>query len=313
MSTATPAALPSPGTLLVKDSAIHTVSPEGVTASMSLESLFASVAGLGAEATPTVLPDGIKLVLRKGPLVVWVHQCPPRVRRVRWIDPASKVQFGPGTKYRHVSIALPYVIVFAVFMPLDGGRVLLAKHNECFFRNAPLASASDRLFYPALLNCSKQKQPEQALKPLSWICTQHMDRGFELEPDVHLRQRLAFGSLMACLYDAGFNYSSEHHEASSWWTESRGVDPRIADVEAWQQASVRNPLFVLDLPWLPVAMNVAQVAERIFSIHRGEIPELRTAKALSRFVLNRGEASLPPPAAAPATLTATQELQELLL
>jgi hypothetical protein len=147
-----------------------------------------------------------------------------------------------------------------------------------------------------------------------------MDRGFEKEEDLNLRQQLAFRALLACLYDAGFNYSSEHHEASSWWTESRGVDPRIADVEAWQAASTANPLFVLDLPWLPVGMSVAQVAARIFSIHRGELPDLRTAKALSRYLLNHGEGSfpppepapLPPPSAASATPSATQQLQELL-
>lgn len=293
----------APGTLLVRDSAIHTVSAEGVAAGMTLEHLFAMAAGLGAGAT-AVLPDGVKIVFQRGPFTIWVHQCPPCVRTLEWIAANSKEKFGTGTKYRKVTIALPYVIVFSVFHPAAEGCTTLAKHNECFFRNAPLTSADDELCYPALLNCSKFNAAIQPAKPLSWICTQYLDRGFEAESDPNRCQRRAFKALMACLYETGFNYSSEHHEESSWFTESRGIDPRVATIEAWQAASAADPLFVLDLPWLPTRMSVAQVAERTFGILNATGPDLRTAKALARFVMNHGEGAFPPTTATQLTMDA---------
>jgi hypothetical protein len=158
--------------------------------------------------------------------------------------------------------------------------------NECFFRNDPLQSLDDELFYPALLNCSKFHRPEG--NPLSWICTQYLDRNsFINEPDTNKRLRIAFRELLRCLLDTGFNYSSEHHEQSSWFTESRRVDPRLASVEAWQQASEKDPLFVLELPWLKTGLSVAQVADRIFKNLKVPVAPVATSADMARVVFNK--------------------------
>jgi len=283
--------------LLIQGSEIRTSTPEGVEARMPLADLFDKLIGYRNDVRATVLPDGIKAVFERGPVTIWVHEIPPCVRLLKWIAADSEQMFGEGTKYRDVAVALPYVIVLAVFAPGERGRLTLASSCEAFFRNRPLGGPGDELLFPALLNCSKF-EPQEG-HPLAWICTQHLDRSFDLEEDPGRRLRLGFKALLSCLFDTGFNYSSEHHEGSSWFTESRGVDPRVSSIEAWQQATAADPLFAVEVPWLPTHMSLAGVAERILDNLGAGWPAVDSAGALARFVINHAADS--GPAAGPQT------------
>ena len=237
---------------------VRAASPEGRVAALSVEALLAQLAPHEMDTGGIVLPDGVKAVISAGPVTIWVHQTPPRVHGFRWIAPDSPQRFGDGTKYREVRIALPYVIVLAVFVRDPRGRRQLGHQNECFFRNEPLRSLHDELSFPALLNCSKFEPAEQ--RPLSWICTQHLNvRQLAGIEDDNARLRSGLTELLRCLFETGFNYSSEHHEESSWFTESAGCDPRIATVENWEAATRTDPLFVLEVPWLPVGASVEAI------------------------------------------------------
>ncbi len=268
--------------LHIEGDEILAVSPEGKQESMKLEVLFERVARSQMDTGDLLLPDGMKAVRSEGNSTVMVHQSPPRVHKLRWITKDSPARFGTGCTYRDVTISLPYLVVLAVYTRTPEGFTTLSKLNECFFTNKSLSSLNDPLFYPALLNCSKFEPPER--KPLSWICTQHLDRAFDAEPDSNLRMRKGFIALMRCLLEAGFNYSSEEHEASSWYTESATVDPRIADIDEWQKATKKDPLFVLDLNWLPTNHSVGEVIQRIFANQGAKSPKFNNAKAIERLV-----------------------------
>ncbi len=273
-------------TITIDRSQVLATSPEGQTASLEVARL---VELLAPRPLDVVYPDGLKREFRSGPLTVWVHQTSPRVHRLRWIAEDSPAPFGRGTTYRDVTIALPYVIVFAVFAADRHGKLQLTGANECFFRNEPIRSLDDALYYPALLNCSKFA-PGLRDKPLSWICTQHLDFAkLQATPDDGARMRRAMQALLNCLFETGFNYSSEHHELSSWFSESRHVDPRVTTIEAWEDASRKAPLFVLEVPWLPVELSVRQVAERIVECQAGEHPRVASATDVARLVFNHGK------------------------
>jgi hypothetical protein len=261
-------------------------SPEGQTAKLSLEALLARIAPPRMDTCGVLLPDGIKLILSEGAHTIWVYECPPRVHNFRWIAGDSPVPFGKGTKYRSVRIALPYLVALVVFGPGPNGQLQLTAANECFFRNAPLKDAADELLFPALLNCSKFV-PEEG-HPLAWICTQHLNFAALLR-ETHQAKRLvaSFSALRHCLLETGFNLSSENHEASSWFTASRGVDPRINTVEAWEAASEKDSLFVLDVPWLRTGRSLAQVAERTFNNLGARRVNYATAAALARVIFNQ--------------------------
>jgi hypothetical protein len=99
--------------------------------------------------------------------------------------------------------------------------------------------------------------------------------------------------LLKCVTDK-FDMSSEHHaaqgEKNSWFTEYQRlkVDERIQTVENWERAS-RNPLFVLDVPWLRVGMSLRQVADRLFQILEAQQPQTKHSSDLARVIFNHGQ------------------------
>ncbi len=283
-----------PDHLSIEGDHVHVATPEGARTSISLAALCHGLASPEGRTPWMVQPDGVKMVPSVGSSLIWVHQSPPCVRRLKWIADDSPVPYGEGARYREVTIALPYVIVLAVFLPAPGGRVTLSDHNEAFFRNAPLDSPEDELCYPALLNCSKFDPPIG--RPLSWICTQYLKRSFDSEPDANKRFRLGFKALLSCLFETGFNYSSEHHELSSWFSESRGVDRRIESIGAWEKATAADKLFPLEVPWLETGLRLQEIVERIFRIHRASRSLPHTAKGLARFIMNHAGGAVPSPA-----------------
>ena len=275
-------------TITIKGATARAVSPEGQTADIPVQELVRRIAPARMHTGGVVLPDGVVAVLSQGPVTVWVHQTPPRVFSFKWIAKGSRAKFGPGTKYRTVRLALPYLVVFAVFSDQQFGPGCLSQFNECFFRNDPLSSLDDELHYPALLNCSKFTPPDG--HPLAWICTQHLNYAELLgQPDVPLRMRAGFKALMQCLLESGFNYSSEEHEGSSWFTESAGIDPRVAAVEKWEAATAANPMFVLEVPWLSTGHSVRQVAERIFQYHEAERAVIQSSADIARVIFNHAD------------------------
>jgi hypothetical protein len=271
--------------LAIEETEAIATSPEGKTARMPLETLLAKTAAGQMTTGPVILPDGIKVVLSQGPITIWIWESPPRVYHFDWIANDSTQPFGQGTKYRNVRLALPYVIVLATFARNEAGLPQLVSANECFFRNAPLKQFEDELCYPALLNCSKFSPPEG--HPLSWICTQHLRVNPKMQGrNAAERYCAGFEALRHCLLETAFNYSSDHHEAASWFSESRAVDPRLHTVEAWQEATAKDPLFVLEIPWLKTGLNVRQVTDRVFSNLGANKARVGSASGLARIIFN---------------------------
>jgi hypothetical protein len=266
---------------------IRAVSAEGQTASLPIAELAGKIAPARMNTCGVILPDGVKAVLGEGHVVLWVHETPPSVMNLKWIAKDSPVKFGPQTRSRQVRISLPYLIVLAVFAPAEHGQLQLSNMNECFFRNKPITDESDDLFFPALLNCSRFV-PEEG-RSLSWICTQYLDRSsFINERDMNKRLRLSFKALMTCLLQTGFNYSSEFHEHSSWFTESAKVDKRISTIENWEEATTSSPFFAVDVPWLQTGRSIRQVAERIFKNLNARNGTITTDSDLARLIFNSG-------------------------
>ena len=269
-------------------------SPEGHTAALKLEALLALLDRGGPharDARDVMLPDGVKWVISRSGHTMLVHQTSPAIHNLKWIAADSPARYGPETTYRQVRIALPYVVVFALFEPRSDGLLRLSNCNEAFFRTEPLRSPDDGLLYPALLNCSRFDNPA---KPLSWICTQHLSRT-RMPATSGLNERLRQGmeDLTQCLFGAGFNYSSDEHEISSWFTESRNIDPRVSTIEHWEKATRADPMFALEMPWLPVNHNVRQVADRTLGRHAGTGGRARSSRDLARLLYNHGKIEEP--------------------
>lgn len=265
--------------------------PEGTRRSMKLPDLLNKMTSVLPNTGDAILCDGVKCVLPVAGGVILVHQTPPQVCNFQWITDDSEADYGPATAYRTVRLALPYVIVVAVFVESgrNSGVPMLGGRNECFFSNEPLESngLATPLAYPSLLNCSKLD--ESAGGALSWICTQHLsasETAGRKTLDASLRDGLT--ALLRHLFESGFNRSSENHEGASGFgaTVEAGVDPRIASVETWEAATRADPLFVLDVPWLSTGRTLGEIVTRVGKPGRSRGRTFDNAADLARLIFS---------------------------
>ena len=285
--------MPQPATEIVTfegDEVIATL-PEGTRRTMKFRDLLRKMSPALPDTCGAIFPDGVKCSLPFAGGVILVHQTPPQVYSFQWITNDSSQDFGPGTEYRTVRLALPYVVVLAVFLASGRGAGLpvLSTRNECFFSNEPLEmkGLETPLAYPALLNCSKME--DDGSGPLSWICTQHLpSKEFGQRKSLDASLRAGLTALLRHLLESGFNRSSENHEGASGFGVSveAKIDPRVATVEAWEQASRCDPLFVLEVPWLQTGKTLAQIAARVGKPGRSRGRSIDTAADLARLVFN---------------------------
>ncbi len=200
------------------------------------------------------LPDGVKFVYWRAPLLLVVHQLPPHVRLLRWITDDSPSDYGPGTQYRNVRLSIPYAITMAMYF-YHGNRLCLADSNELYFRNEPLRSEEDKLGFPALLNISCIPAPRRMR---SWICTQHLRRPGSADWCRQLQL------LIDHTWNGAFNRSSERHEGQSMWGYSQGVHADLHPVSRWEAATESNEAWALGVNWKPAPMCVRELAEEMF-------------------------------------------------
>lgn len=200
-----------------------------------------------------LLPDGFKLHSWQPPYLGIVHQLPPHVRSLRWIDNDSPEPLGPGATYTQRRISLPYTITIAVFC-LNGDHLALTQYNEMYFRNEPLRRRDDRVCFPCLLNVSYIETQDRIR---AWICTQHLRCDHSLPWDEQL------AALLEHSWNGAFSLSSEVHEGRSWYGASKGIHPDLHPIERWEQATEADKAFALTVPWVPVPMTIEELLDRI--------------------------------------------------
>jgi hypothetical protein len=279
--------------------AVEAVSPEGATAAMPLGSFLEALRPDLPSTSELVTPDGVRLMFSTRRITIVAWEIPPAVHRVRWISGDSAAPYSMGgrrAKYRERRLALPYLEIFAVFHRDGNGRLALSSSNELYFRSSPLKHADDELYFPALLNVSRFNPDLEDSRPLSWICTQHLDRrALAAEPDANRRFRNSLEALRSMILEAAFNFSSEHHEMTSYWTLSAKKIPEVADLDRWERLSAEDPLFVLGIPWLPAEwegkpLTARVLARRITRLARAAETSMDSAAGLARIVFNHAGA-----------------------
>jgi hypothetical protein len=172
-----------------------------------------------------------------------------------WIHPESPLPFGPQAIYTPRRLATPYVVLKVPFLH---GQII--PQAELFYRNRPLAGLDDELFWSNLLNVSPHAYGCRA-----WICTQYLKTE---RPQLGVTAGL--DALLHHLWGGGFNRSSEQHEGSSAFKKAGEdkIDPRVTDVDRWEQESIKNPRFVLDVKWKPVGVTVRKMIQEELDRHK---------------------------------------------
>ncbi len=272
---------------------VEAISPEGVTATMTVDQFVRELATPVMNCGELILPHGVHTFYSTPSTTIFFWELPPAVHHVRWISKDSKVPYRmPGGKvlYQDRQLALPYVLIVAVFVCDRAGRLVLSGKNEAYFRTAPLESKDDELLFPALLNISKFPSNAAANMPLTWICTQYTDlRELAAHDDLNTKVRQSLKALRRTMLEDSFNYSSEHHELTSYWSVSAKKIPEVADLDRWEQLSREDPLFTLNVPWLPATwrgrrMTVRKLVERIEKLLGAKEKTLDSSDSLARIV-----------------------------
>src|ERR1041384_228713 len=107
--------------LYIDSDPLYVVTPEGKSGSMRLEEFFERVRAPAVDLTRVIPPRGV-IQRAEGNAVIWIYQRDPQLYNFKWIAPDSAAPYGRGTKYREVTLALPYLVVFAVFLIMSPRR-----------------------------------------------------------------------------------------------------------------------------------------------------------------------------------------------
>jgi len=189
-----------------------------------------------------ILPRCVRVWRERSDATAVVLEVPRHARTVRWVASGPGKDFGPGTRYENRFLAFPYIVLLLVFRNgKDTG------FQQLYYRREPLESSSaseQELLLPNLLNVA------DGYGQKCWVCLANL----EIDPSQSWSKRI--DAVIEHVFCAAFNRSSEVHEGNSYWGSMKGVDPRLESIEAWEQASKENPLFVLDVPWKSAGTTV---------------------------------------------------------
>ena len=221
---------------------------------------------LGYDALPDAMPEGVRFLRRRGQAVVLALEDQPQVRTVRWLTDDSPEPKGEGATYWTVRLALPFVVMVVAFF---GGA--LTGIQELFYRTRPLRNADDSLSQPNMLNVAASGG-----RPC-WLCLKALTTDLAPLPwDEKIRE------IREHVWGATFNRSADLRTGqSSYWTVMRGLDPRVATIEAWEAATREDRFFPLHVAWRPDGRSIGQVmADMLDTVAPPELPATADGLAL---------------------------------
>ena len=257
---------------------LEQTSPQSLPASDVVEVVQAyTVQGM----TDAPLAETVRWKIVCGGLTIFLIELEPQLRWIRWLSPQSPAPLGDEAVYIDYRLATPFVVMK---VPILRGRI----HHKCevFFRNEPLKSLDDELFYSNLLNVSPG-----AYDCVAWFCTQHLDHELKLlqrSKGAALSVNDMLGVVTSHLFGGGFNRSSEVSEGASCFSKAATDldDKRVTDVEEWQKHSVKDPRFVLDVAWKTAGLSVRGLLER--QLTQCQLPrDLSSTSELINVLLSR--------------------------
>ena len=186
-----------------------------------------------------VLPEGVRLWQERGEATGVAIEIPPHARTVRWAtnDPAAS-SWPCEAHYRDFFISFPYVVLLVIFT-----RGRLIGRQQLYYRRAPLTEGED-LLLPNLYNVAN------AYGMRCWVCLQALGTLGSSPWPAKIR------AVTDHVFTAAFNHSAALSEGNSYWRSMPPADPRVASMEAWQDATRANPRFALEVNW-PAAKTTA--------------------------------------------------------
>ena len=220
-----------------------------------LAAVLAAVAATAQHAPSCgIVPQGVRLWYERRDAVAVAIEIPARARTVRWLSDRSPAPYGRRARYEECFLGFPFMVILIVLR-----RGELTGVQQLYYRREPL-DAGENLLLPNLCNVA------QGYGLRCWLCLQN------LQPLVRLTWPQKVAAIAEHVFSAAFNESSERHEGNSFWTSHPPVDPRVATLGAWREATRKNAWFALELPWRPAgttaSVELASMLDRVVAPSR---------------------------------------------
>lgn len=188
------------------------------------------------ETGPFLWPDRTRMYYRKGNVELLLQEFSPQVRQMRFEAALSQrpkesdaVPKEALNKVFSYSLALPYMVFVYRFVDGVMGNAYLA------FSDRPLKSLDEKMLVPPLSNLNNDLR----------IC-----HGGSFRPDQLIKDDLT--QQIAYMQDTFWQTVYTNEWAYNFWNAKTHFanDSRMLTLDAWQEASMENPLFVLeDVQW----------------------------------------------------------------
>lgn len=202
------------------------------------------------------IPRGIKFYEWRGDAGVVVVELEPACHTFQWIkdledSSGQAVHTGREAAYERRTFALPYIVL--VFPFYKG--VLQTGACQVFYRTSPLMSWDGNLLMTNFLNVA------QGYGFTSWACMVQYQQKQGISWDAIVENAVRY-----FLWSA-FNRSSEAHEGNSHYGDMRAkhLDLRVSSAKQWEQASLQNPRFILEIPWPDTGLTLRKAVDMGFA------------------------------------------------
>lgn len=183
-----------------------------------------------------LFPDYTRFYYRKGKTEVVVQEFAPQIRLVKFrsdlVDaPSVKEKATTKSEVRNYSLSLPYVVFVTKFREGKFSALYVA------FSDKPLKSLDQQPYKPFLSNINNTLQ----------VCLGVEFKHSELITG-NITQQLSY--VLDYFWSSVF--STDWSQYYWEYLEHFEKDKRISSVNAWQESSIQDPLFVIDdVKWLP--------------------------------------------------------------
>jgi hypothetical protein len=228
-----------------------------------------------SKETPYIFPDGTKIAYTKGNRTVIVIEQKPQVRSVTFDRElvanrtiADQAQSKTATGYRY-SLSFPYVYFVVVFDKSE------YSFHELYFRNGPLTSIREYISLAPLPNVWRKE--DRADKS---VCMGGDFRGANSDETTVARK--------ADMVVADFWQRTFSSDLGTGAPDK--VDKRIRNYAVWQEHSLKDPLFVLNIKWTK-GKTIKGVVESLLD-NRDRSDKLDASDKVIRTRLEEGVAKL---------------------
>ena len=164
--------------------------------------------------------------------------------------------------YQPFRLAFPYILYVLTFYR-DGFEEM-----KMFFRNQTLSALGDSLYHTNLPNVRGEPGHYGSQR----VCLRYRPEMLEGVPLAE-----AVPGLIEFFWSTGFNQDIAH----SAFERAQLLDPRFADLKAWEAASRDNPLFPLEVQWEPAGRDLPGLWAECLKLHGETADPVASAEELA--------------------------------